>query len=499
MPQYFLGLDAGNTVIKAVIFDTAGRQLAMRGLHGRSQLPSPGHVERDLSEMWTHAGTVIRACIEDAGISAGDIAAIGCAGHGNGLYALDRDDRPLLGIQSLDTRATDLVVEWAGQDRGKALYPLCLQKPWPAQTPTLLAWIRRNRPELYGRIGTVFFAKDMVSFMLTGRRVSDISDMSGAALLNFAKNDYDAELLALYELEDARPMLPPLVWPHEVAGHVSAQAAAATSLCEGTPVVGGLFDVAASALGSGCVAPGQASIIAGSWSINQVVTEEPVVDDTIFMATRFAEGRCLAMENSATSAANLEWYVHQYLEHETEGSPFDLANELVAGVTPAPDDPFYHPFLYGAGLNGDARAGFTGIAAHHDRKHMARALYEGIVFEHRRHVEVLKAAGIAFDEARLSGGGSRSAVWPQLFADIIGVPLRVAVCEETGALGAAIAASLGAGAFADYGSAVAAMTATKAEFTPEKAMRDFYNRRYALYGDIASAMEPIWNCIRASG
>lgn len=118
MQKYLLGLDAGNTVIKAVVFDLSGRELAHAGEEGRSRMPHPGHVERDLGELWSNAKRVIRACLDKAGIAASDIAAIGCAGHGNGLYALDREGDPLIGIQSLDTRATGLVEEWTAKGVG---------------------------------------------------------------------------------------------------------------------------------------------------------------------------------------------------------------------------------------------------------------------------------------------------------------------------------------------------------------------------------------------
>ena len=132
-------------------------------------MPCPGHVERGLDELWANARQVIRACIEQAKIRPEEIAAIGCAGHGNGLYALDRDGEPLLGIQSLDTRAAGLVDEWAAEGVGDRTYPIGRQRPWPSQTPTLLAWLKRHRPETFGRIGTVFLCKDFIVNRLTGR------------------------------------------------------------------------------------------------------------------------------------------------------------------------------------------------------------------------------------------------------------------------------------------------------------------------------------------
>ncbi|MXN51678.1 carbohydrate kinase [Shinella sp. AETb1-6] len=494
MPKYLLGLDAGNTVIKAVIFDLDGRELAHAGQEGKSRMPRPGHVERDLGEFWENAKRVIATCLEKAGIVASDIAAIGCAGHGNGLYALDRDGEPLIGIQSIDTRATGLVEEWASQGVGDRTYPIGRQRPWPAQTPTLLAWLKRSEPALFQRIGTVFFAKDFVVNRLTGKRISEMSDMSGAGLLDLAARRYDRTLMEAYGLGDCMDLLPPLIESADIAGTVTQAVALETGLVAGTPVVGGLFDVVASALGSGVSRTGSASVIAGTWSINQVVIDGPDLDGPVFMSSTFDRTRYMAMENSATSAANLEWLVREFFEgaHDESVSPFDACCALAAAVTPAADDPLYHPYLYGAQQDGHARAGFYGMAGWHTKGHLIRALLEGVAFGHRQHIETIRKAGARFEEAVLSGGGSRSMLWPQIFADVLGVPVSVAVSRETGALGAAIAAGTGVGLFADFTEGANAMVRSDRHYRPNAAMAAHYSRRYALYADIAAAMTPLW-------
>ncbi|MER8829416.1 carbohydrate kinase [Mesorhizobium sp. M0938] len=495
MQQYILGLDAGNTVIKAIIFDTTGRELALAARDGRSCMPKPGHVERDLGELWRNAVEVIRQCLDQSGIDPSDIAVIGCAGHGNGLYALDRGGDPLLGIQSLDTRGVGIVSEWAAAGVGDQTYLHCLQRPWAAQTPTLLAWLKRHDPALFARIGTVFLCKDFIVNRLTGARSTDTSDMSGCGLLHMPGRRYEHELLAAYGLDDCMELLPNVLEASDIAGHITRDVAAATGLRAGTPVVAGLFDVVASAIGSGVTSTGAASIIAGTWSINQVITEEPIRDPSIFMLSTFDPVRYLAIESSATSAANLEWIVREFFEHAPPAgaSPFEVCSELVASVDPAGDMPIYHPFLYGSQQNGKARAGFYGIAGWHTRAHMLRALFEGVVFEHRRHVETLRRAGATVSQAVLSGGGSRSAIWPQIFADVLDVPVTVARSHETGALGAAIAAGTGIGLFADFSAGAAAMTAPDRCYQPNGEIAAAYEQRYRLYGEINQAMGPLWD------
>lgn len=494
MGDYLLGIDAGNTVIKAVLFDREGNEIAFAAEEGHSHVPLPGHVERGLGELWNHAKVVIRACIERAGIRADAIAAIGCAGHGNGLYALDRNGEPLIGIQSLDTRAAALVEEWQAQGVGEKTYPIAGQKPWPSQTPTLLFWLKRFRPDLFARLGTVFLCKDFVVNRLTGARVSDVSDMSGAGLLDVATRRYDARLMGAYGLGDCMNLLPDLAESDAIVGRVSEEAAAQTGLAAGTPVVGGLFDVVASAIGSGVTKTGAASIIAGTWSINQVIIDKPDLSNPIFMFSTFDRKRYMAIEASATSAANLEWLVRELFPHDGKDgrSPFDLCCQLAAEITPAPDDPLYHPFLYGAQQDGSARAGFYGVAGWHTKGHLVRAVLEGVAFGHRQHIATLRTAGARFDEAVLSGGGSRSQIWPQIFADVLNVPVTVARSRETGALGAAITAGVGVGLFADLSAGADAMVSTDRHYRPDAALGAHYNRRFSLFGDIAAALAPIW-------
>jgi L-xylulokinase len=493
MGDYLLGLDAGNTVIKAIIFDLDGRELAHAAREGHSHMPRPGHVERDLGEFWMNAQAVIRTCIDGAGIDPREIRAIGCAGHGNGLYALDKNGAPLIGIQSIDTRAGALAEELEAGGVGDITIAIGRQRPWPAQTPTLLAWLKRNRPELFAQMGTVFLAKDYVTYRLTGERVSDVSDMSGCSLLNLDRRAYDPQLLDAFGLSECETMLPRLVESDEIAGYVTSGAAALTGLAEGTPVVGGLFDVVASALGSGVTRTGGASLIAGTWSINQVIVDTPQLTGPVFMWSTYDRKRYMAMENSATSAANLEWMVREFFHDCPEGvSPFDRACELAASVSSSSTGPFYHPFLYGAQTDGNARAGFYGVGGWHGKGDLMRAVLEGVVFGHRWHIDRLRASGVNFSDAVLSGGGSRSRIWSQMFADILGLRITVARSRETGALGAAIAAGTGAGLFADFAEGAARTVKFERVCEPDYELARLYQERYETYGMIAERMTAIW-------
>ena len=481
MSRYLLGIDVGNTVVKTVLFDTDGHEIAHASREAVSHCPAPGFVERDIDQMRRDLISVISDVVKKASVNAADIVGIGSAGHGNGLYLL------------------------GDNGAGDVSYPISGQRPWVSQTPVLMAWIKQERPEIYAATRTMLLCKDIVTHALTGELVSDISDMGGCGMLRMPENIYDDELLAAFGIADARDKLPRLASPSEIVGHVTANIAAQTGLREGTPVVAGFFDVIASALGSGVARPEQASMIVGTWSINQIVVED--VDFTnpneVFMSSGYDVGRFMSIESSATSAVNLEWVVREFLEHDAEvaagKSPFEHANELVATSKAHADAPFYHPYLYGAPGNGMARAGFFGVGGWHGRADMLRAIYEGVTFAHLAHMHRLKASGAVFDRIILSGGGARSPIWPQIVADMLGLPVTVAKCQETGALGAAMAASIGVEIYRSYEQAADAMVTMDRQYKPDTAMNALYLKRFVVWHELETAMVPFWAKFSAAG
>ena len=346
------------------------------------------------------------------------------------------------------------------------------------------------------RAAHVLMCKDLVTHALTGEFASDVSDMGGAGLLRLPENGYDDALLDAYRLAATRRLLPKLHWPVEIVGGVTDAAAARSGLASGTPVVAGFFDVLASAVGAGVTRPGQASLILGTWSINQAVVEAPAAG--AFMSAPLSPGRFMSMENSATSATNLEWLAHNLLAHDrrAEKGPFVLADALAAAAPPKPDGPLYHPYLYGSASDAGARAGWVGLAGWHDGADMLRALFEGVAFAHLAHLARLEANGVEASDITLSGGGARSPVWPHMIADMLGRPVKVAAEPETGALGAAMAAAVGTGRYRDLDEAASAMVAAPRVVEPDPAMKDHYARRFELWQAVEKSLAPHWAALR---
>lgn len=487
-----LGIDAGNTMIKAALFDLHGRLLSVAECAGETLRPQSGHAERPPEDIWQGVSSAITRCLDKAGRPASQIIAVGAAGHGNGLYALDAAEQPVLGIQSIDTRATDIVRLLEENGDASAIYHLSLQKPWPAATPVLIRWLKQYQPERYARIAHFLCAKDVITHFLCGAIGTDYSDAAGAGLIDYRLHGYSRELLAHYGIADAAEKLPPLRNATEIVGHITPQAANLTGLVQGTPVVAGIFDVVASAVGSGVINPGEASIVAGTWSINQAVVEKPEYLRPVFMNAIIGKDRYMAIEASATSAANLDWFLREF-DDGRGGQGAVRASESVAQVIPNDQLPFYHPYLYSGRKAELAKAGFYGLGGWHTRADMLYALFEGVTYAHRAHIDRLRAAGIPFTQAILSGGAARSCIWPQMFADALGIPVRVSECQETGAAGAALCAGVGAGIWRDLPEAVKKGVSINPQvFLPREDRHHFHNNRYAKFKALEIAMQEMW-------
>ncbi len=477
----FLGIDCGSTVIKASLVDANGQILATLDRRVPIQHPHPGWAERDMPALWHSVSGLIRALLTQTEVDPGAIQAVGCTGHGNGLYLLDTAQQPLgSAILSVDIRAADLLQACVDDGTQAQIEPFTLQKLYPAQTALLLRWLKHHQPERYTHIGAVLLCKDYLNFCLTGVIATDFTDMSTTSLVNVPHQQYSRDLLSALRLEEIESKLPPLHSSTAIIGFVTEAAAHQTGLPPATPVIAGMIDIVASALGVGVTQPGQACIVAGTWSINEVVVNQLHPHADLFLTAIFADpNRWLLVEGSATSTTNLEWFIDLFgAEEKAQAvaagvSVYDICAQAVASIPVETQDVIFHPFAFHA----PARAGFYGLTGWHTRAHVLRAVYEGIAFGHRYHVERL---GQAITKVRLTGGVARSVVWAQMFADVLGLPLEVSEIEEAGTYGVALAAGVGSGYYANLDQA-SAVSRVKQIFTPDPNTMPHYERRYQLY------------------
>ena len=503
----FLGLDNGGTATKAALYDETGRELSVAARETRMLTPRPGFTERDMEEMWDANCAVIREALAAAHVAAGDVHGVAVCGHGKGLYLWGKDGRPARnGIISTDNRAWAYPVRWREDGTEARAMRLSCQHVMACQPVALLAWLRDNEPEVMENIQWVFECKDYVRFRLTGEARAELTDYSGANLVNLFTREYDDELLDCFGLRSLKSALPPLCESTGIAGYVTEEAAARCGLKAGTPVAGGMFDIDACAIAVNVLDERRVCMIAGTWSINEYLRRAPVTDGRAQMNSLFALPEYyLIEESSPTSAGNNEWFVRTLLpelsaEAKKSGcSVYDQMNAWAASLPPETFVPIFHPFLMASNVHPNAMGSFIGLDVSHTRAHLAKSVYEGIVFCHRYHLEKLLATRETPPECvRLAGGAARSAVWTQMFADILGLPVETVSVNETGALGCAITAATAAGVYPSLAAAAEAMCPAGARVEPDMQAHAAYDRRYMLYKQIVECLDPLWDGMRAA-
>ncbi|GHV32245.1 carbohydrate kinase [Spirochaetia bacterium] len=501
MAKYVLGFDNGGTMIKAAVFDLHGKEIITRGIHTPVQSPAPGFTERDSEELWQHNCACAKQALTAASIDPADIIGVSVCGHGKGLYTWGKNGKPAYkGIVSTDGRAWAYPEKWYKEGIVQKYYPRLCQKILASQEISLLAWLKDNDRQAYDNIEWVFSVKDYIRFRLTGEAYSEATDFSGSGLMNIIDARFDKDMLEGFGIGEVYEKLAPIRYSYEKCGAITAEAAALTGLREGTPVAGGMFDIDSCAVAMNVTTPDDFCTIAGTWSINEYPSKTPVTDGSIAMNSLFAiPGYFLVEECSATSAGNLDWFTEHFIDkHEIpEGKKlYEYLDAEVEKIKPEDSDVYFLPFIHGSNDNPLGRGSFVGLTAYNEKIHCIRAIYEGVVFSHKTHIDRLLKTRKPPRAIRMAGGAVNSAVWVQMFADILGFPIETIDVKELGALGCAMAAAIAAGEFKDYNEAVASMVRVKQKVDPNPGMAVIYKRKYEKYSAIREALSGVWDLFK---
>ena len=211
-------------------------------------------------------------------------------------------------------------------------------------------------------------------------------------------------------------------------------------------------------------------------------------------------GYYLIEESSPTSAGNMEWFIRNLMGYEKEeakengGSVYDVTNAWVESIEPQENNIIFLPFLNGSNEDALAKGTFVGLTAYHNKKHMLRAVYEGIVFSHLTHVKKLLRNREVPKSIRLSGGAANSDVWVQIFADALQIPIDVIEDKELGAQGAAIAAGIAAGVYADYEEGIRRTVKITKTVQPRPEYGPVYEKKYQTYRRVIEGLSSVWEC-----
>jgi sugar (pentulose or hexulose) kinase len=459
MADAILGLDIGTNSTKAVLFDVSGAEVATAEQAYVLSTPSAGWAEQDPEALWQAVLKAVRTVVRDAG-DGRRVLALATAAHG-----LEPTVRRISG--------------WL-------LHP---GLPLPN-----IAWLRQNRPEIFDQAGRFLGVTDFLNHRLAGRFVADYSSAAEMQLVNATSGAWSQQLCELagitgHHLSELEPA-------GVAIGRIKPEVAGLTGLPEETLIVNGGHDQCCTALAMEITSPGKIMLSCGTAWVITAVVESPAVDMIpagMDLNFHVVSHRWTVSQLLGGFGATLEWWLKEVWP--TTGRPrpavagaerYEAFNQALEETEPGSRGLLFLPLGGGSQLETDqARGGFLGLRLDHTRADMGRAVLEGSGFEVRWGIESLRQAGMPVERLFLVGGATRSSIWPQILADVVGVPISISPYTRWPALGAALLAGVGAGAFE---SIEAGQTLFHQQFStvePDQTRGQMYDAAFAEYKSLA--------------
>lgn len=497
MKELIIGIDIGTSSIKAAVIAPDGKNLGKQSGKIGVIRQHPGWAEQDMNTVWETVAACVRGCLADAGLSGGDIGAVCCGGQGDGAWMIDAAGKPL-GLAPLwnDNRAASIVEKWEAAGILAGVYRRTASVLWPGSLAGIMAWYRDNDPELLKKLHTVFCCKDWINYRLTGAIATDTTDGT-IPFTNITTRRLDDSILKDLGLEFLADKCAPVRNSASIMGEVSAEAAAASGLKPGTPVVSGCIDVAANAIGAGLVNPGHALFILGTTSLLAADMGAAPADDRVVGAALLhaVEGQWLRVFGAQSGTPNVDWTglaCNILKAGDKNAVDFAEMDRLIEKVPAGSRGVLYHPFLSGERapfLNPDAASGFFGISAEAGTGELCRSVYEGVGFSAKH---CLAEMGGSFNKITMTGGGTRSELWRKIIASVLNCEIAIPDGEELGVLGAAIIGGVGTGIHPSYAEAAGQMVKERGHYTPDPKDAARYEEIFPLYLELTGQMKSFW-------
>lgn len=462
----FVAIDASTTAVKALVFAADGRPVAESRVALDLRNPEPDAWEQDAESWWTATLQTLAEAVAQLD-DASTVAAL-CVTHQRETFVIaDGDSAPIRpALVWMDARCRLEVADAIRRLGADRLHEIS-GKP-PCTTPSLykLMYVLGREPALRAREFMVLDVHALVVWRLTGRAATSLASADPLGLVDMRARDWSEELLALPGI--ARSQLPELVEPGAQLGALLPEVAARTGLPAGLPVIAGAGDGQAAGLGAGILGPGRAYLNLGTAIVSGVLSREYVVDRAFRTMMGGAPGTYFLESDLKGGTFTLDWLVDKWLGGDR--TALGRLEGQASHLTPGSDGLVLVPYWNGVMdpyWNDDATGIVMGLHGAHGPAHLYRAILEGIALEQRLHATAIeRATGERIEELVVMGGGSRSDLWCGIIASVTGRRVTRAGSPEATALGAALLAATGAGAFADLDVAARAMTRTGQSFDP---------------------------------
>lgn len=494
----FLGIDVGTSGTKVLVLGNDGRVLGTAESPHEVLSPKPGWTEQDPAGWWVAVQKATRAGLKKAGVKGGEVRAIGLSGQMHGSVFLDGAGKVLRpALLWNDQRTAKQCAEIEAKAGGRAALIGMVSNPaLTGFTAPKILWLRENEPGKFEKCRQVLLPKDYIRYRLTEEYCSEVSDASGTLLLDVKKRQWHGELIGRLGLD--ADLLPAVVESQDITGELTEEAAKLLGLKAGIPVVGGGGDQAAGAVGTGVVQAGLVSASMGTSGVIFAASSGPRTDPEgrVHTMCHAVPGMWCVFGCMLSAGGSLQWLRNTLYAEQVKRSkdPGELYPKMMAAAEKAAagsENLFFLPYLTGERCPHPdplAKGAFVGLTPRHGLGEMIRAVIEGITFGMREQIMIFREMGIPVEQVRASGGGARSKFWRQLQADMYGAPVVTINVSEGAALGAAILAAVGAGAYASVPEACGEIIRVKEKCAARGKMAAFYEKQYGKYGGLYPAL-----------
>ena len=499
--RYLIAHDIGTSGNKATLFSEEGNLIKSKTESYPVRFFNGCFAEQDAEDWWRAVCKTTQALINDQKIDPSDIAVISFSGQMMGCLAVDRRGEPLRpSIIWADQRAVKESAFLNAKMSQWDIYRITGHRNIPSYGIQKLLWLRNHEPEIYENTYKMLNAKDYIVFKLTGNFYTDYSDANSTGCFDINSLSWSEEILKVLNIPaDKLPDCKPSTF---LGGYVTGEAAKATGLKEGTPVVLGAGDGVTANVGAGSVSEGKTYVSLGTSAWVTTTSGEPIYDPEMRIVNwvHAVPGMYAPNGTMQAAGASYSWAREQLCGEEImkakehDASPYDYMNRLVQDSPPGAGSLYFLPYLLGERAprwDPSARGAFIGLSAESTKGDMLRSVLEGISMNLAVCLDVLKTK-LPITEITAVGGGAKGAIWRQIMADIFETDILVPeTLEEGGSMGAAVIGGVGVGIFEDF-DAVDRFLRIKERQEPRQEYAPLYQEKKAVFNRLYEALKPLY-------
>jgi xylulokinase len=498
----YLGIDIGTSGTKTLAIDDSGKILAEASQGYPCYYPQPLWSEQDPDDWWQATVATVQGVVKKAKLKPADVKGIGLSGQMHGSVFLDKSGKVIRRALLWNDQRTQAECDEIEQRAGgrKKLIQLVANPALTGFTAPKILWLRNKEPKNFAKLAKVLLPKDDVRRRLTGEFATEVSDASGMLLLDVAKRNWSKKLLEKLELDES--LLAKCYESEQVTGKLTPAVAKLLGLSTDCVVVGGAGDCAANAVGTGVVTKGTLSSSLGTSGVMFVHSDEMQFDPHGRLHTfcHAVHGKWHMMGVSLSAGGSLQWFAEQVCK-DVGGkgkNVYDLINAEAEKIAAGSEGLFFLPYLTGERTpHADplARGCFIGLTVSHSRGHLARSVMEGVTYALRDSLAIIRDLNVPVKEIRASGGGSKSALWRQIQADVFGQDVVTINAEQGPAYGVALLAAVGSGAYKNIEEACAATIRVISRTPCDKKAAKAYDRGFPIYQQLYRSLKDDFGAI----